>query len=110
MDKETERKLVSFVRTVAISGVDPNMCSDALDLLLEMQSGVKTIGQFRISPLDYMAIVDFMEQGHRIKAIKKVREITGAGLKDSKDAIDEWMADNPIEKKDEEENDDDIPF
>jgi len=105
MDAETEAKLISFVRTVAISGVDPNMCSDALDLLLEMQSGVRTIGDFRISPSQYMEITNFIHAQQKIRAIKALRQATGAGLKDSKEAIDGWMEENLPKEKD-----DDIPF
>ena len=33
-------------------------------------------------------LLAFLEQKHLIEAVKRYRELTGAGLKDSKDAVD----------------------
>ena len=42
-----------------------------------------------MSPEDREKVLDFVQQGVKIYAIKYVREITGVGLKEAKDFVDE---------------------
>jgi len=42
-----------------------------------------------ISQIDYNEIVSFCKNGQKIPAIKKIRVLTGWGLKESKDCADE---------------------
>lgn len=98
MDQETEKDVINFLRTVATSGIDPNMCSDALDLLLETQTGASMIGQFRVSPTQYRQIVGFIKDEKKIMAIKHMRAASGCGLVEAKNAVEDWMAYN-IPKK-----------
>ena len=37
-------------------------------------------------------IIDFLHRGHKINAIKRYREITGSGLKESKEFIDDLIS------------------
>lgn len=44
-----------------------------------------------ISETDKARIIAMVEEGHKIEAIKECREITGAGLKDAKDMVDDYQ-------------------
>jgi len=111
MDRETEIKVVKFIRTVVTSGIDPNMCNDALDLLLELYTEMRKIGNFKVSPTQYKEIVDAIQDDKKIMAIKLVRKYVNCGLKEAKDAVDYFMeynkADYYVPPVKEEE---DIPF
>lgn len=53
-------------------------------------TGTTTNIKTKIHTQDYKFISDLIRQGHKIPAIKKVRELTKWGLKDSKDCVDQW--------------------
>ena len=42
-------------------------------------------------------LLDLLRQGQKIEAIKQYRQATGAGLKDSKEAVERLAAENGIE-------------
>lgn len=44
-----------------------------------------------ISETDKARIIAMAEEGRKIEAIKECREITGAGLKDAKDMVDDYQ-------------------
>ena len=44
-----------------------------------------------ISETDKARIIAMVEEGRKIEAIKECREITGAGLKDAKDMVDDYQ-------------------
>ncbi len=44
-----------------------------------------------ISEEDKAKIIMLVEEGRKIEAIKECREITGAGLKDAKDMVDNYQ-------------------
>jgi ribosomal protein L7/L12 len=46
-----------------------------------------------IAPMDDPEIQDLLAKGNEIQAVKRYRELTGLGLKEAKDAIDEAQQD-----------------
>ena len=44
-----------------------------------------------ISETDKARIIAMAEEGRKIEAINECREITGAGLKDAKDMVDDYQ-------------------
>ena len=51
----------------------------------EIAPSLPTMGPASPVPPD---IVELARAGHKIEAIKRIREVTGAGLRDAKNAID----------------------
>jgi ribosomal protein L7/L12 len=48
-----------------------------------------------IAPMDDPEIQDLLAKGNEIMAVKRYRELTGLGLKEAKDAIDEALQEEP---------------
>ncbi|MHA3913644.1 ribosomal protein L7/L12 [Halovulum sp. GXIMD14793] len=48
----------------------------------------------KLSDEDYARIADIVQNGHKIEAIKVFREVTGAGLRDAKEAVELMMNTN----------------
>ncbi len=106
MDKKIEKKVIDFIRIVATSGINPIICNNALDLLLEIGNTETDIGGIKVSVDNYKNIIKEIKNSKKIQAIKLLRQVTGLGLKESKDAIDKWMEDNFSKEEGEEESQD----
>jgi ribosomal protein L7/L12 len=53
-------------------------------------AGMSTHIRSRISRQDYDEISAFLNSGHKISAIKRIRELANWGLKEAKDCADNW--------------------
>jgi ribosomal protein L7/L12 len=88
MDKLQFAELVAWVQHRCQAELEP---SD-LDRLDRM---VNTRGNGTITGNDVRYMLEAMARGNKIEAIKKHREMTGYGLKESKDAIEAAMLNRP---------------
>jgi ribosomal protein L7/L12 len=68
----------------AFMGVDEYSSRDAIEA---MQAEIDAEIRLRDDDLD--PVYDLLEQGKKIEAIKQYRELTGTGLKDAKDAVED---------------------
>jgi len=59
-----------------------------------------SISGISVSPVYYRNIIKEIKNEKKIMAIKILREASGLGLKESKDAIDKWIEDNLPKEKD----------
>ena len=58
-------------------------------------SRMSNIGPYKITSEQYKQILDNLKTGRIINAIKDLRGYTGCGLKEAKDAVDEFISQNP---------------
>ena len=95
-----ERKLAQLVQKLAANGVEgmAEFWQQPLPPSANIAAG-QLPGQARFGPLDdsiaqaemgagFDEVWSFLQQGKKIQAIKVYRELTGAGLKDAKDAVE----------------------
>lgn len=68
------------------AGVDQYTAKDAVEQIeREMRLGDDAAG---LTAADHTELRDLLERGKKIEAVKRYREMTGLGLKESKDAVD----------------------
>jgi ribosomal protein L7/L12 len=68
----------------AFMGVDEYSSRDAIE---EMQAEINA--EIRLSDDNFDSVHDLLGQGKKIEAIKQYRELTGIGLKEAKDAVED---------------------
>ena len=61
------------------------------------QASEEVNGVIKLSPSDQYAMMVMVREGEIVPAIKHVRAITGAGLRDSKDYVDSYRGQRPIQ-------------
>jgi ribosomal protein L7/L12 len=83
--KKKEESLVKYNEYNA----DMDKISDIDQLYAADESILKKFAE-AISNEDKSAIRSLMEQGRKIEAIKMIRDITGAGLKEAKDMAEDY--------------------
>ena len=67
------------------AGVDSYTARDAVD---EIERELRLEDDSGFSPADESELRDLLQQGKKIEAIQRYRELTGAGLKEAKDAVE----------------------
>jgi len=80
-----------FIKEIILDEKVPkNIRKEALDVLLKsvIKSLVRVTGEVYITRFEYLNTVALLRQEKRIQAIKAIRDITGLGLKEAKDYID----------------------
>lgn len=94
------KKIEAIKELRELSGLDLKEARDAVEALergetlsqlgVEWQSGGAAIGQAgsMVSSVDMSEITQLLKAGQKIEAIKRLRQATGLGLKESKDAIE----------------------
>jgi hypothetical protein len=91
MKLERQIQCIEYLRDIVLSDADRDVKERGLDILLGIASdedGKSRIGEYEVEYSQYSEIVDLLIQRKKIQAIKRLREITGEGLKDTKTAID----------------------
>ena len=88
-----ERKFLHWIKKAVINCRDIKVAQEGLQLLMDYSSeqGLlsTTIGGFEIDIEVYSKLVDHLKNVEKIRAIKKFREVTGSGLKEAKEAIED---------------------
>ena len=79
-----DARLISFITSVANRQLNMNEISNLNDLMVDREGGSN--GQ------DIRAMFEHMRVYHKIDAIKLHRQMTGYGLKESKDEIEFFMS------------------
>jgi len=75
MKKETEKEIIDSLRILSLEGSEL-----ALDLLLKITKDEleQDVGGIKVSLTTYNAVVDWLENGQKIKAIKVLKDIFGS--------------------------------
>ena len=74
------------------SGVSLSAAKAAVDAWMQGNEGQQPSAARDIP----VAAVVSLQEGNLVLAIRQTRESTGLGLKDSKEAVDAWLAANPL--------------
>jgi hypothetical protein len=80
------------------------LARDCRDLLLFDQNSRETMRRLLVNPgtvtvmgLDFpVKVQDWARDNRKIEAIKELRLHTGCGLKEAKDAVEQWMTQNGL--------------
>ena len=91
MNNKLEKETIDVLKTLSLDGSEL-----ALDLLLritrdEAEKNEKDIGGIKVDLVTYNLVVNLLKEGHKIKAIKVLREIFGKdgyGLMECKVAVE----------------------
>ena len=94
-------KIKNILRKVLVGGmISPDDKMAILELLENEAKGnteklKNEVGGIRVIYEHYKEIGDFAKAGRRIEAIKILREVSGVGLKEAKDAVDKEFPATP---------------
>lgn len=88
-------KLIEAIRLLrAAGGIDLKQAKEAIEKHLDRSKVAKaTVGTALTSLFQFPAVADALKKGDKIEAIRILREKTGLGLKEAKDAIDRFPID-----------------
>lgn len=92
IDLALARNLERILRAVLTDDVTAEIKNEAFDCVLSL-NGVKmpSTGNAvvdRLTKSQYNIIADYVKEGKKIQAIKELRTISGLGLKESKDIVE----------------------
>ena len=93
----THYEINQFLRKIVLANeTSSELRSEALNLLIKMETQDfvsskmgKVIQRFNITPYQYKQIQYFISDKQNIPAIKLMREFSGIGLKEAKEAVED---------------------
>jgi ribosomal protein L7/L12 len=84
---------IDFLKKVVLSNTTTEIREEALGYIIETLEGITVIGDEKVSPNAYLEVMSFLFETpcQKLRAIKALREATGLGLKEAKEAVEKCM-------------------
>ena len=98
---EWEIKFLGWMKKGVLNCRDLEIAQEGMQLLMEYAAEMgptsTTLSGFVVEMETYTELVNLLKEEKKIKAIKRFKDVTGAGLKESKYAIDDLEKELRIE-------------